>query len=153
MSRLITTQWVHRAEVLTNNSPTTLALFRALWRGEISKLLAADTQRVSAPRQRSARRLRPDELDALVAGYHSGGSVYELADRFKIGRTTVAEHLKARGVVMRNEVQVDEYARMVSLFEQGLSLNQIGREVGRDPKTVKCVLQHLGFKTPSRAAG
>ena len=124
-----------------------------MWRGEVAAALANEPRLVPLQRSGIARQLRPDELDALVAGYHSGASVYELADRFKISRNTVSEHLKARDTVMRNDVQIVEHARMVELFEQGLSLNGIGREVGRDPKTVKSVLQQLGFKTPSRAAG
>jgi hypothetical protein len=83
---------VRQTEVLTNNSIATFALYRALWRGEIGRLLAAEAPTV-------------------------------LTHRFKISRNTVAEHLKARGTVMRNDVQIDEHARMVELFEQGLSLN------------------------------
>ena len=47
---------------------------------------------------RTARQLPAAELDHLVAAYHGGATVYELARQFGIHRTTVGKHLRARGV-------------------------------------------------------
>lgn len=62
-----------------------------------------------------------------------------------MARTTVAKHLATAGVVMRVEVQDSEHTRMIELYQQGYSLNHIGRETGRDPKTVKSVLLTTGL--------
>ena len=60
---------------------------------------------------------------ALVEQYQAGATVYELAERFKIHRVTVSEHLHRQGVRMRRrsleEWQIDEAAQ---LYEQGWSL-------------------------------
>ena len=47
---------------------------------------------------RTARQLPAADLDHLVAAYHDGATVYELARQFGIHRTTVGKHLRARGV-------------------------------------------------------
>jgi DNA-directed RNA polymerase specialized sigma24 family protein len=61
-------------------------------------------------RPRTVRRLRrrvaslsAAQIASLVDGYWSGATVYELADRFKIHRTTVSQHLRRQQVPMRRQ--------------------------------------------------
>ena len=49
------------------------------------------------------RRLRPDEIEYLADGYRSGLTVYELSDRFRIDRRTVALVLKRSEVPLRHQ--------------------------------------------------
>ena len=63
-------------------------------------------------RSRAVRRLRrrvvtlsAAEIADLVDGYRSGTTVYELANRFKIHRTTVSQHLHRQHMPMRRPKQ------------------------------------------------
>lgn len=51
----------------------------------------------TSPRQKQVR-LRPDQVDNLVADFVAGGTYAQLAERFGIGETTVWAHLRRRGV-------------------------------------------------------
>jgi hypothetical protein len=92
-----------------------------------------------------ARRLRPDEVAQLAAKYQEGATVNDLAERFKIHRTTVSAHLHLHGAQMRNrgmtEQQTVEAAR---LYRQGWSLARIGARFGVDGSTVWRDLRQLG---------
>lgn len=59
-----------------------------------------ETETVVIPTRR-CRRLRSDEVDALVQAYQAGATTYELAERFHIHRTTVTAALKQRGIARR----------------------------------------------------
>ncbi len=114
------------------------ALFGMVERGEIVKLLAREP-RSARPVGGANRRLSPSDVDRLVADYRSGvGSIYDLADLYGAHRNTIAQHLKDRGVRLGPlPLQESEAERARKLHAQGLSLNAIGRTLGRDPKTVK----------------
>lgn len=93
----------------------------------------------------TARQLPVHEVTELVAGYEAGASVYELAKRFKIHRSTVSNILHKMGVVMRKqsmtEDQTDEAAR---LYEGGLSLAKVGGKLGFGTNTVRDALLRRG---------
>ena len=56
-------------------------------------------------------------------------------------RGTVAQRLKERGVRLgRFPMEQSGIERARSLNGEGLSINEIGRLIGRDPKTVKAAL-------------
>jgi len=54
------------------------------------------------------------------------------------------------GVVLRTEVLSSERRQMLELFEEGLSMNKVGRRVGRDPKTVRATIIAAGLTPPRR---
>jgi hypothetical protein len=63
---------------------------------------------------------------------------YDLAERYGIHRKTVSARLRARGMRPGHQpLSQEEITRARTLRDQGLSLNAIGRAIGRDPKTVK----------------
>lgn len=92
----------------------------------------------AAPSRR-ARRLSPTEDTQLAADYVSGaGSVYVLADKYRIHRNTVASLLKAQGLIIgKTPMNENEIAWARRLQAEGGSWNAIGAKLGRDPKTVK----------------
>jgi DNA-binding transcriptional ArsR family regulator len=97
----------------------------------------------TSPRTRgTARRLSDDEVTELVARYHAGATIYDLAERFKIHRTTVSQHLHRRGVTMRglslDESQVDH---ATWLYERGWSVARIGSYLGVNGGTVWLALR------------
>ena len=100
------------------------------------------------PRTRgTARQLSEDEVTALVTGYQAGATVYDLATRFKIHRTTVSQHLHRRGAAMRglslHESQVDLATR---LYEQGWSVARIGSHLDVNGGTVWRALGARGVR-------
>ena len=46
-------------------------------------------------------RLKPDEVECLVARYQEGATTYDLAEEFHCHRTTVSGRLKRAGVKIR----------------------------------------------------
>lgn len=92
-------------------------------------------ERGSAPK--TARRLPPDELAALIRDYRAGDTVYELAPRYGIDRRTIAAKLKQAGVTLRGHTPGQQEAdRLVELYQSGLSLVAAGERVGYTSRTV-----------------
>lgn len=110
-------------------------------RGELAGLLAQEP-RQARPAKGTNRHLTSADIDQLVVDYRGGvGSIYDLADLYGVHRNTIAQHLKDRGVRLgRLPLEDIEVRRARELHAQGLSLNAIGRAMGRDPKTVKATL-------------
>lgn len=91
----------------------------------------------SEPPPKTARQLRDDQVQELIAGYQAGRTVYELGERFGIERRTVSTILHRHDVPMRrrglSSEQVDEAVR---LYGEGWSLARIGQKLGVDATTV-----------------
>jgi hypothetical protein len=118
------------------------ALLRAFENGEIASALAKPV-RPDGRIPGSARRLSGEETAELVSAYTAGATVAQLGVQFGLSKGTVGKRLEQAGVVMRTTVRTEEQERMKELFAEGHSLNAIGRMVGRDPKTVRAVLDRL----------
>lgn len=73
----------------------------------------------------------------MAERYRTGVTVRQLSEEFGVSRETVSQRLKQAGVTLRRqpptETQVDE---MVRLYQQGLSLVQVGAQVGYGGTTV-----------------
>jgi len=89
----------------------------------------------------------------MVAVYRAGATIEQVARQFGLYDTTVSTRLAAAGVTFRTEVLASERARMLELFDKGLSMNQIGRQIRRDPKTVRATLVKAGIAPPTRNVG
>ncbi len=91
-----------------------------------------------APGTRQAqKRLDPASVDALVDGYLSGQTVYELAAEFGIERRTVSAHLHRRGVPMRRRgLSLAQKEGALTLRDRGWSLARIGARFDVAPGTV-----------------
>jgi DNA-binding CsgD family transcriptional regulator len=83
------------------------------------------------------RRLSTKERAELIIHYHSGQTVYQLADKYGIHRHTVSKHLRDAGVRLRLDgltaQQIDE---AVQTYESGLSLVSVAERFGVAPRTV-----------------
>lgn len=109
----------------------------------LSNLLARLVRDVPLAHKR-ARRLSEADIDVLMTEYRAGSSVYDLAARHHIDRGVIAQHLKARGISFRPNVQPAEVKRALELHAQGHSPNKIGELLGRDPKTIRSLLCRNG---------
>lgn len=85
------------------------------------------------------RRLRVEEIDALVARYKAGASLREAAEPFGIHPDTAGKHLERRGIPRRKlaSMNQEQIARARELHSTGWSFIAIGRELGFSPNTVK----------------
>lgn len=100
------------------------------------KVTAVEYERTGPIRQRQ-RRLTEDQVKQMVARYHEGATVYELAKEFSIRRATVSERPKKAGVSMRFQPPGNELIdSMVGLYQSGLPLAEVGDRVGTSPGTV-----------------
>ncbi len=87
------------------------------------------------------KRLDATSVDALVDGYLSGQTVYELAAEFGIERRTVSAHLHRRGVPMRRRgLSLVQKEEAFALRDRGWSLAQIGARFDVAPGTVRSTL-------------
>jgi DNA-binding CsgD family transcriptional regulator len=124
--------------VLANLTAATRSLLRLVSSGELTRLLD-DAPRSDGPGHKAQKRLSSDDLVRMVADYGRGDcTTYDLAERYGVHRNTVSAHLRARGLKPGHQpLSPDEATQVRTLRDQGLSLNAIGRAIGRDPKTVK----------------
>jgi hypothetical protein len=92
-------------------------------------------------RKQIHRRLRPPEIDALAASYLAGATVYQLAEQFRVHRTTVSLLLERKSAPRRNRplspTQIEQ-ARV--LYATGQSLAKVGKQLGCDANTVRLAL-------------
>lgn len=96
-----------------------------------------DSKPVATASRKTARQLGPGELDALVAAYQGGATVYELAKRFNQHRTTIGQHLRKSGVDTRPlALAAEDTPRIVELYEGAWALARIASEYGVSPHAV-----------------
>lgn len=97
--------------------------------------------------RRTARRLSDGDVAELVTRYQEGATVYDLAERFSIHRTTVSGHLHRRGVKLRG-LSLDRRPVGVAtrLYQQGWSAARIGSHLGVDGSTVWRALRARGVR-------
>lgn len=91
------------------------------------------------------KRLKPQDIAGIVAGYQGGQNTTKLAEQFKVSRRTISKVLNREGVTLRarplTERQIDQAAL---LYEAGLSLAKIGRVIGARPRTIQLRLRERG---------
>jgi hypothetical protein len=132
---------VLQSDVLANIRKQARPLFDFARSPEFARVLAKSV-RDEQPTHNQVKQLSPAFVDQLVTEYRAGASVYELQKRHGVHRGTVAKHLKIRGITLGVQpLSRIEIALAQELYEQRLSLNAIGRAMGRDPKTIKAVVE------------
>jgi site-specific DNA recombinase len=96
----------------------------------------------------TARQLKDDQVQQLIAGYLAGATVYQLGTRFGIERRTVSNILHRKNVPMRRRgLSPDQVDEAVRLYEDGWSLARIGVRMRVDPTTVLARLREQGVRT------
>jgi DNA-directed RNA polymerase specialized sigma24 family protein len=96
---------------------------------------------------RTARQLKPAELDELVMAYAAGATVFELGDRFGIDRRTVGKHLRGRGVdTTPPGLDPEDVSAAAELYREGWSLLRIAEKFGTTASTVRRRLLEIGLR-------
>ncbi len=101
----------------------------------IRGLVESTTQAAAVPKirtvRRTARRLGIEEVSALVEAYRAGATVYDLARRFRIHRSTVSIVLERNGVSRRSVLLDGErLLQAASLYGAGQTLAEVGQVLG-----------------------
>ena len=88
--------------------------------------------------RQAQRRLKPDEIEDLLAVYLAGDLVRDIATRFDVSRTTVIGRVTRRGLPHRRDDDwtPTELAAAASACAAGHSLAEVGRQFGVDKSTV-----------------
>lgn len=103
---------------------------------------------------RTARQLRPAEVDELVATYQSGGTIRQLAVQFGIHRSTVGQHLSARGIdTQPPALHPDDVPAAADLYRSGWSLARIAEKYNTTDDTVWRRLREVGVEMRPRRGG
>jgi hypothetical protein len=97
------------------------------------------------------RRLTAGELEEFSAAYRTESSIRELAQFFKINRTTVHAHVDTLGLPRRYpRLTPGDVEKASELYEASKSLIAIGRHFGIAGATVALALRQAGVATRKR---
>jgi transposase len=97
-----------------------------------------DEQLQGSGQCRTARQLRPAEIDQLVAEYRAGATTRELAVRFQVWRGTVGKHLKDRGIDTRaSAFGLEDAEAAADLYRAGWPLDKIAKQYRVGYNTVR----------------
>jgi DNA-binding NarL/FixJ family response regulator len=116
----------------------------------VRRLPATASPTKPSPKRRKPRRARQlsnQQVDELTAAYQAGGTVYDLAERFKINRKTVSDILHRAGVQIRGRLTTDQVTEAVRLYAAGWSLARIGVELNTTGNTIRSRLIERGVTT------
>jgi len=76
-----------------------------------------------------------------VAAYEAGASVPKLQQRFGSSKSAVVSILREHGVEMRRQPMDEaQLARVIELYESGLSIRQVAAQLGLPKTTVQNAL-------------
>ena len=103
---------------------------------------------------RRRRYLSDDERSAIVDGYRSGVSTYQLGAQYGINRQTVSVIVEDHGHRTRYRVLGHEQIKTASrLYKSGKSLQTLAAELGVGTTTVRVALLASGVQMRSRGGG
>lgn len=115
---------------------------------------AQPAREIPRSKSRTARPLKPAQLDALLASYQTGRTMKELAAELGIDRRTVSAYLRRAEVPVRrgglDHKQVIEAGR---LYEAGWSSGQLAKEFDVSADHVLKVLRRSGVTIRPRRGG
>ena len=100
------------------------------------------------------RRLRPAEIEELVASYQAGGKVNDLAAHYQVNRNTVMGHIDRAGVRRHYPALLpEEIKEAAQLYRSGCSLAAVGVRFGVNASTVRTALLRVGCDAGLPGAG
>ena len=115
--------------------------------------LGEEEGRLSNPPVRQVqRRLKPDDINRLLAAYLSGDLIRDLAARFGVSPTTVIGHVSRNGLPRRGDSGWSdaEFREAADLYAGGASLATVGHRFGLDASTVRNRFRVAGVRVRPR---
>lgn len=122
-------------------------------RGHLTEkaLRLSEPHSVRHPRKKAQVRLSEARAQQVVSEYRRGKTVYQLSNAFGCHRTTISEILKRHNVILRGTSPTPEQAdEMVRLYEDGMSLAKVGKQLGFNASTVLAQLRIQRVPTRTR---
>jgi len=95
------------------------------------------------------------QVDELVTMYRDGTTMREVAEHFRVHRTTAAIHLRRRSVpARRGKLSAAQVAEIGALYAQGFTLAEIGErfDVGQDTACRAVMATGGTIRRPGRRA-
>ena len=93
------------------------------------------------------RRLTAKQAAQLAAEYEAGASMQQLADRWNLHRTTVADQLRRAGVAIRQRgIPPERLDEAIRLYGEGWSCQRLAERFDCDDETVRQTLKRAGVK-------
>lgn len=91
------------------------------------------------------RRLAPRVIENLVARYNAGEDTPALSRAYGISKTGLLQLFQAEGVSLRRRAMTPaDVERAVQLYERGLMISEVVRQVGYSSSTVQRALHKHG---------
>ncbi|MGH3926416.1 MAG: hypothetical protein ACRDTT_26730, partial [Pseudonocardiaceae bacterium] len=105
-------------------------------------------------RSRTARPLKPAQVEALVAGYQAGKTMKELAAEFGINRLTVSTHVRRAGVrTRRGGLDEEQAVEATRLYEAGWSSGKLAERFNVSADNVLKAVRDAGVTIRPRRGG
>lgn len=122
-----------------------------------SRLLQLDADPPNVPtgaRRNLRRRLTPQAIAELVARYNAGEHTPALSRQYGLSKTGLVELLRTEGVPLRRRsMTLQDAERAVRLYESGLTIDEVVKQVGYSYSTIQRLLhqKRVGMRAgPSR---
>jgi predicted DNA-binding protein YlxM (UPF0122 family) len=102
--------------------------------------------RTDSPVLQAQTRLTSEEVDSLLAAYHRGMAIPDMAKLFGVNRDTVYEHLRRTGNTPNriNKLSVGDIQTARDLYASGLSLARTGQQLCVNARTIREALAAAG---------
>ncbi len=82
-----------------------------------------------------------------MAEYEAGADMRDLAARWGVHRTTVADHLRRAGIELRRQgLSHEQLSEAARLYGEGWSLQRLAEHYGCDDETVRTSLKRAGVR-------
>ena len=131
---------------LRGGSSNHTSIFRRLAE-ELPVLLRRRMHRKTRRKRQVQRRLTPDEVEQLVRDYQAGDSMQQLARRWRLHRTTVAEQLRREGVPVRQRgIRAERLNEAIRLYNEGWSCLRLADRYDCDDETVRQALRRANVR-------
>jgi|SRR5829696_7752067 len=96
--------------------------------------------------RRVSKRLPAETIERLVAEYAGGATAAELSQRYGLAKNSVIRLVRQAGKQVRHpRLSSSELARLVVLFQAGLTQRDIAEQLDRSPSAVWHCLRRLGL--------
>jgi len=100
--------------------------------------------------RQAQRRLTSEQVEQLVVEYQAGDSMQNLASKWRMHRTTVADHLRRAGVAVREGgIPAERLDEAIRLYGEGRSCQRLARLYGCNSETVRQALKRAGVSLRS----
>lgn len=114
-----------------------------------------DSLREFQPRvKRGWNRLNTDQQAAVVTRYSNGETSTTLAEEYGVAKSTILRILReARVVVRRQPMTPDQVSEAAQLYQAGLSLSQVAKQLDVNQETMRAAIMRAGvvLREPTKA--